>query len=79
MADPPETSLSHFARPGCRSRLGIGYSTPAVHWNPRKKHVGQAVVEYKSACLMQNLGEEFEQFRPGPSREVLNRMLNLPK
>jgi len=29
--------------------------------------------------LMQNLGEEFEQFRPGPSREELNHMLNLPQ
>jgi hypothetical protein len=29
--------------------------------------------------LMQNLGEEFEQFRPGPSREELKPMLNLPK
>jgi hypothetical protein len=27
--------------------------------------------------LTQNLGEEFEQFRPGPSREELNHMLNL--
>jgi hypothetical protein len=29
--------------------------------------------------LMQDLGEEFEQFRPGPSREELNHLLNLPK
>jgi hypothetical protein len=29
--------------------------------------------------LMQNLGEEFEQFRPGPRCEQLNHMLNLPK
>jgi hypothetical protein len=79
MADPPETSLSHFALPGCPSRLGIGYSTPAVHWNPRKKYVGRAVDEYKSAYLLQNLGEGFEQFRPGPSREELNQILNLPK
>jgi hypothetical protein len=28
---------------------------------------------------MQNLGEEFEQFRPGPSREELNHMLHLPQ
>jgi hypothetical protein len=27
---------------------------------------------------MQNPGEEFEQFRPGPSREELNHMLNPP-
>jgi hypothetical protein len=29
--------------------------------------------------LMQNLGEEFEQFRSAPSREELNHMLSLPK
>ena len=29
--------------------------------------------------LMQNLAEEFGQFRPGPSREELNHMLNLPQ
>jgi hypothetical protein len=29
--------------------------------------------------LMQNLGEEFEQFRPGLSREELNHMLHLPQ
>jgi hypothetical protein len=29
--------------------------------------------------LMQNLAEEFGQFRPGPSREELNHMLNLPR
>jgi hypothetical protein len=29
--------------------------------------------------LMQNLGEEFEQFRPGPSHEELNHMLHLPQ
>jgi len=28
---------------------------------------------------MQNPGEEFEQFRPGPSREELDLMLNLLK
>ncbi|MGO9340348.1 MAG: hypothetical protein ACLPY1_22860 [Terracidiphilus sp.] len=29
--------------------------------------------------LMQNLAEEFGQFRPRPSREELNHMLNLPQ
>ena len=29
--------------------------------------------------LMQNLAEEFGQFRPGPSREEPNHMLNLPQ
>ena len=33
----------------------------------------------QSVYLMQNLAEEFGQFRPGPSREELNRMLNLPQ
>jgi hypothetical protein len=33
----------------------------------------------RNRYLMQNLGEEFEQFRPGPSRDELNHMLNLPK
>jgi hypothetical protein len=28
---------------------------------------------------MQNPGEEFEQFRPGPIREELNHMLNVPQ
>jgi len=29
--------------------------------------------------LMQNLSEEFGQFRPGPSREELDHMLNPPQ
>jgi hypothetical protein len=29
--------------------------------------------------LMQNLAEEFGQFRPGPSPEALNHMLNPPQ
>src|SRR5580658_6868148 len=29
--------------------------------------------------LTQNLAEEFGQFRPGPSREELNHMFNLPQ
>jgi len=29
--------------------------------------------------FMQNLAEEFGQFRPGPSREELNHMFNLPQ
>jgi hypothetical protein len=33
----------------------------------------------RNGYLMQNLGEEFERFRPGPSREELNHMLNLSK
>jgi hypothetical protein len=36
------------------------------------------LAETESAA-MQNLAEEFEQFRSGPSREELNHMLNLPQ
>jgi hypothetical protein len=32
-----------------------------------------------SSIGTQNLGEKFEQFTPGPSREELNHMLNLPQ
>jgi hypothetical protein len=31
------------------------------------------------SAARQNLAEEFGQFRPGPSREELNHMLNLPQ
>jgi hypothetical protein len=39
----------------------------------------EALAKFFRRYLMQNLAEEFGQFRPGPSREELNHMLNLPQ
>jgi hypothetical protein len=34
--------------------------------------------QIRHGYLMQNLAEEFEPVRPGPTRDELNHMLNLP-
>jgi hypothetical protein len=34
---------------------------------------------FEHAGLIQNLAEEFEQFRPVPTREEINCMLNQPQ
>ena len=58
------------------------YQTPdgAQHMGNRDVHapLPQPIGMRQSGYLMQNLAEEFGQFRPGPSREELNHMLNLP-
>ena len=43
------------------------------------KFAGGIHRQIRAGYLMQNLAEEFGQFRPGPSREELNHMLNLPQ
>jgi len=55
----------------------VSQRIPVISFRPAKSifHGELARCSY----LMQNLAEEFGQFRPGPSREELNHMLNLPQ
>jgi hypothetical protein len=69
--------LANKWRKVARTPVFVSQRIPVISFRPAKSIFHGEVA--RCSYLMQNLAEGFGQFRPGPSLEELNHMLNPPQ